>query len=369
MKITCQKSDLLNSVNIVLKAVPGKTTMPILECIIIDAMDGEIKLISNDMEMGIETIVKGEIAAEGDIAINARIFSDIVRKLPDSEIEMVTDDNYVLTISCDNSVFSIAGKASDEFPSLPEFEKNDALVMSQYTLRELVRQTVFSISDNESNKIMTGELFEIKNNNLRVVALDGHRIAIRKVELKQAFNDKKVIIPGKALNEISKILSGDADKEIKIYFTNMHALFEFDDTIVLSRLIDGEYFKVDQMIKNDYEIKVVINKKQFLDSIDRATLLIKETERKPIIINVNGDVVEINVSTGLGKMDCKIDVIKEGKDITIGFNPKYIMDVLKVVDDEEIFLFMTNSKSPCFIRNLEETYNYLVLPVTINTGA
>jgi len=366
MKIVCQKNELVNSVNIVMKAVPAKTTMPILECIIIDALDGVIKLVSNDMEMGIETLVRGEIAEEGEIAINARIFSEIVRKLPDSEITMETDDKYVLTIKCENSVFSITGKSSEEFPSLPEFEKNDAFVMSQYTLKEIVRQTVFAISDNESNKIMTGELFEIKNGLLRVVALDGHRIAIRKVELKEAYPNKKVIIPGKALNEISKILSGESDKEVRIYFTNMHAVFEFDDTIVLSRLIDGEYFKIDQMIKNDYETKIVINKKELLNSIDRVSPLIKETEKKPIVINVNGDSFEISISTNIGKMDDKINVIKEGKDILIGFNPKFIYDVLRVVDDEEIFIYMTNAKAPCFIRSAEETYNYLILPVTIN---
>ncbi len=369
MKIICQKSELQNGVNIVLKAIPAKTTMPILECIIIDVSDGFIKLISNDMELGIETIVKGEIENKGTIAINAKIFADIVRKLPDSTISLETDDNYVMTIKCEKSVFSISGKSGEEFPALPMIEKNDALVISQFLLKEIIQQTVFSISENENNKVMTGELFEINDNSLRVVALDGHRIAIRKVELKDSYDNKKVIVPGKALNEISKVLSGDIEKDVRIYFTDKHILFEFDDTLVLSRLIDGEYYKIDQMMTNDYDTKIVVNKKELLNCIDRATLLIKETEKKPIIINAEGDNFELKVNTSLGSMNENIDVIKEGDDIMVGFNPKFIMDVLRVVDDEEVFLYMTNPKAPCFIRNIEETYVYLILPVNFSASA
>jgi len=368
MKIVCQKSELLNGVNIALKAIPAKTTMPILECIVIEASEAGIKLTANDMELGIETIVKGDIADNGVIAINAKIFAEIIRKLPDSDITLESDDNFQMTIRCEKSVFQIAGKSSDEFPSLPEIMKKDALVISQFTLKELINQTVFSISENESNKIMTGELFEIKNNVLRVVALDGHRIAIRKVGLKNEFEDKKVIVPGKALKEISKILSGETEKEVFIYFTDRHILFEFDETLVLSRLIDGEYYKIDQMITSDYDTKIVVNKKEFLSCIDRATLLIKETEKKPIIINSIGEGFEMKVNTSLGSMNEDLEVIKEGKDITIGFNPKFLIEALRAIDDEEAFLFMTNPKAPCFIRDTEDNYIYLILPVNISAN-
>jgi len=366
MKIICQKSDLLNSVNIALKAVPVKTTMPILESIIIDSIDGCIKLIANDMEMGIETIVKGQIEEEGDIAVNAKTFSEIVRKLPDEDdICIETDDKYQLSISCGELFYKVPGRSSDEFPALPEYQKNEFIELSQFTLRDIIVQTVFSVAMNESNKIMTGELFEVSNGKLRVVALDGHRIALRQIELKESNLEKKVIIPGKALNEISKILSGDAESTVRVYFTTSQAVFEFDDTLVTLRLIDGEYFKVDQMIRADYKIKVVVNKKTLLNSIDRVSPLYKETEKKPIVIDVNGDNFEISLSTSLGNMKQSINVITEGESIKIGFNPKFIMDVLKVVDDEEIFMFMSGPKSPCFIKNTEENYTYLILPVTI----
>ena len=367
MKITCKKSEILNSVNISLKAVPAKSTMPILECIIIEVTDSTIKFITNDMELGIETIVNGLITESGSVAINAKIFSDIIRKLPDSDVVIETDTNYMTTISCEKSVFTIAGKSGEEFPALPKMEKNEPLILSQFSLKEIIRQTVFSISDNESNKIMTGELFEINGDTLKVVSLDGHRISIRNIELKNHYPSRKVVVPGKTLNEVSKILSGDADKDVSIFFTGKHIVFEFDNTTVVSRLIEGEYFKIDQMLSSDYETKVTINKKELLECIDRATLLVKEGDKKPIIINITDGVMELKINSTVGSMNEEIDITKQGKDLMIGFNPKFMIDALKVIDDEEIDIYLVNPKAPCFIRDVKGKYIYLILPVNFTT--
>ena len=262
MKLICSKSDLLNGVQIVSKAVPSKTTMSILECILVDASKGIIKLTANDTELGIDTIIDGQIIEKGIVALDAKIFLEIIRKLPDNDITIETDSNYKTVINCEKAQFTIIGKSGEDFSYLPVIEKNNPFILSQFTLKEAVRQTIFSISDNDTNKLMTGELFEINNDELRVVSLDGHRISIRKIKLKNSYAPQKVIIPGKTLNEISKILSGDAQKDISIYFTDKHALFEFDNTTVVSRLIEGEYFKIDQMLSNDYETKVKVNKKE-----------------------------------------------------------------------------------------------------------
>lgn len=368
MKILCQKSELLNSVNIVLKAVSTKSTMPILECLIIEVISDRIKLISNDMELGIETLVKGQIMEEGTIAINAKVFSEIIRKLPDNEVTVETDSNYTATITCEKAKFNIAGKTGEEFPFLPKIEKNNSITLSQFTLKEIIRQTVFSISDNESNKIMTGELFEIKGDELKVVSLDGHRISIRKIKLKEVYDETKVIVPGKTLNEISKILSGEITDEARLFFTEKHIVFEFDDTVVLSRLIEGEYYKIDQMLSNDYETKITINKKELFNCIDRATLLVKDSDKKPIIINITDNNIELKINSSIGSMNEEIDIKKEGKDILIGFNPKFLIDALKVIDNEEIDIYLFNPKAPCFIKDKEETYIYLILPVNFNTN-
>lgn len=369
MKIICSKSNLLRGVNIVSKAVPTRTTMAILECILIDASTNEIKLMANDMELGIETKIEGTIEERGIIALDAKIFSEIVRKLPDNDVVIETDASFKTVITCEKAKFNIVGKSGDDFSYIPFIEKNEAVVISQFSLKEVIRQTIFSIADNDNNKLMTGELFEIKDNQLKVVSLDGHRISIRYIDLKNNYSDKKVVVPGKTLQEISKIIGGSVDEDVMIYITDNHIVFEFDTTTVVSRLIEGEYFKIDQMLSTNYETKVKINKKELLDCIDRSTLLVKEGDKKPIIMNVTDGNMELKINSFIGSMNEDIDIEKEGKDILIGFNPKFFIDALRVIDEEEVSLYMVNPKAPCFIKDENEKFIYLILPVNFNTAA
>ena len=369
MKLICSKSNLLHGVNIVSKAVPTRTTMAILECILIDASANEIKLTANDMELGIETKIEGEIAERGVIALDAKIFSEIVHKLPDSDVTIETDASFKTTITCEKAKFNIVGKSGDDFSYIPYIERNEPIVMSQFTLKEVIRQTIFSIADNDNNKLMTGELFEIEENDLKVVSLDGHRISIRNIELKNNYSHKKVVVPGKTLQEVSKILPGSAEDEVSIFLTDNHIVFEFENTTVVSRLIEGEYFKIEQMLSSDYETKVKINKRELLDCIDRATLLVKEGDKKPIIMNITDGTMELKINSFIGSMNEDIDIAKEGKDILIGFNPKFFIDALRVIDEEEVTLYMVNPKAPCFIKDDEGTFIYLILPVNFNAAA
>ena len=340
MKLICSKSNLLRGVNIVSKAVPTRTTMAILECILIDASTNEIKLMANDMELGIETRVEGEIAERGVIALDAKIFSEIVRKLPDSDVTIETDASFKTVISCEKAKFNIVGKSGDDFSYLPYIEKNDAIVISQFTLKEVIRQTIFSIADNDNN-----------------------------IELKNNYENKKVVVPGKTLQEISKIVPGGVDDDVLIYLTDNHIVFEFDTTTVVSRLIEGEYFRIDQMLSSAYETKVIVNKKELLDCIDRATLLVKEGDKKPIIMNITDGSMELKINSFIGSMNEDIDIEKEGKDILIGFNPKFFIDALRVIDEENVSLYMVNPKAPCFIKDDEGKFIYLILPVNFNNAA
>lgn len=367
MKLVCPKSSLLSGVQIVSKAVSSKTTMSILECILIDSTKGLITLTGNDMDLGIETIIEGTIVEKGIIALDAKIFLEIVRKLPDNDVTIETDDSCKTTITCEKAKFTIIGKSGEDFSYLPVVEREDSIQISQFTLKEVVRQTIFSISDNDNNKLMTGELFEINGSQLKVVSLDGHRISIRKIELKDSYAPKKVVVPGKTLNEVSKILPGGADQMVTISFTAKHIVFEFENTVVVSRLIEGEYFRIDQMLSSDYETKLRVNKKEFLSCIDRATLLVKEGDKKPIIITITDEKMELKINSVLGSMNEDIEIEKVGKDLMIGFNPKFMIDALRVIDDEEVELYMVNPKAPCFIKNPEESYIYLILPVNFTT--
>ena len=273
MKIVCNKSDLVKSTNIVMKAVSNKTTMPILESILIEAENDLIKMTGNDMEMGIETIVYGTINVTGAVLVEAKMFFEVIRKMPSDIITIETSENNII-ITSDKSEIKLAMKNKDEFPALPDIEKQTKVTISQFTLREMIRKTIHSISTNESSKLMTGELFEINNEEFKITSLDGYRISIRKVNLKESYDPIKVVIPGKTLNEIIKIINGGIEDEVNIYFDQRHVLFEFDETIVLSRLIEGEYYRIDQMLSGDYETKVEVNKSELSGCIERASLQI-----------------------------------------------------------------------------------------------
>ena len=363
MKFICSKANLLNGVQTVSRAVPNKTTMSILECILVDTTKGVIKLTANDTDLGIETVIEGDIIEKGQIALDAKIFLDIVRKLPDSDVTLHVDNSMKTIITCEKAKFTIIGKSGEEYTFLPSIERIDSISISQFALKEVVRQTIFSIAENDSNKVMSGELFELNGNILKVVSIDGHRISIRKINLKESYPSKKVIIPGKTLSEVSKIIPGDADKDVQIFFTGKHVLFEFDQTVVVSRLIEGEFFTIYQMLSSDYETKVTINRRNLLDSIERATLLVKEGDKKPIIISVTDEIMYLKINSTVGSMNEEIEINKQGKDIMIGFNPKFMIDALRVIDDEQIDIYMVNPKAPCFIKDSEENYNYMILPV------
>lgn len=365
MILTFNKEQLLTALNTVSKAVPTKTTSTILECILFDATTGKIKLTGNDMELGIETKVEGNIIEPGKIALEAKLICDIIRKLEGGGehvyIETITQG--LTKIRCGKTVFQIQGLDGEEFSYLPYIEKDHFITLSQFTLKEVIRQTLFSAAVNDSNKMMCGELIEVHENIAKFVTLDGHRISIRNILLRENYDDMKVIVPGKTLNEISRIISGDNEKEIRIYFSTNHILFEFDNTIVVSRLIEGQYFKIEHMLSSDYELKINVNKNKFLSTIDSATILIKENDHKPIILDIKDGVVKTTVKSSAGSMDDEIEAIKTGKDLMIAFNPKFLIDALKVIDDEYIDIYMTNSKAPCFIRDSDGNYTYLVLPV------
>lgn len=366
MKFTCTKNNFNNGINIALKAIPGKTTMPILECVVIEAKNDCIKLTTNDMQLGIETKVPAQVDQDGIILVNAKMIADIVRRLPDEDVNFEVDENNNILLFCGKSKFNIPGLGSEEFPMLPKIDIEKKISLSQFTLKEMIRQTIFSISDNESNKILTGELFEINEDEFKIASLDLVRVSIRKIKLKESYEHIKVVIPGKTLNEISKILTGDMEDEVTISFSKNHVLFEFDETLVISRLIEGNFYNIEQMLKNNYETKVKINKNEFFGCIDRATLLLREAEKKPVILNIRDNEIQMEMNTKIGSMDEEVTAEKDGKDLRIAFNPKYIIDVLKVIDDEDVYLYLFNSNAPCFIKNNEESYIYLILPVNLN---
>ncbi len=366
MKIICNQIDLLNGVNTVLKAVSTRTTMPILECILLKSTLNGFKLTTNDLEIGIESQVEAQVIEPGSVAIEAKILSEIVKKLPDNDIEITVDENNRATIRCEKSKFTISGQPSEEFIPIPEVTKNQYISISQLQLKEMIRQTIFSTAVEEIRPVTTGELFEIKNDELCIVSIDGHRVSLRRIQFKNAPEDIKVVIPGKTLNEISKLLSTEDDKEVKIYFNNKHVLFEFEQSMVVSRLLEGEFPDYVDIFSRDYETLVKVNKKQFHMSIERAALMSRGSKKSPIKIVMQENKMIITSNTEIGNVYEEVDIEKEGKDMEIAFNPNYLIDILKVIDDETLYLQFTNAHNPCIFKPIEgDVFQYLVLPIKI----
>ncbi len=372
MKLQFKKTDLINAINIVSKAVPSKTTTSIQECILVDASNGKIELVGNDSEFGIQTVSTGSILEPGKVALEAKVFSEIIRRLPESEnmeVLIETDERNNTIITCENSVFKIIGRDGNEFTALPRIDKSQSVSISQFTLKQVISQTIFSIAANDSNKKMTGELFEVNADTFTVTSLDGHRISIRRVKLNQSYPDAKAIVPGKALNELSKVLSGGMYDEVIIYFSANHIMFEFNDTLVVTRLIDGEYFHVAQMLSEDYETKIVVNRKKFMECLDRSTIFVKENDKQPMVMRIEENVLGLKVKTDIGAMDAEIAIRKTGNDLMIGFNPRFLLDAMRTIEEDEVTIYMSIPRSPCFIRDDQKTYTYMILPVNFNADA
>lgn len=363
MKIICTKADLVKSINTSLRAVSSRSTLPVLECILVQAENNQIHFISNNTELGIDTKVIGMVMEPGKVAIPAKIFSEIVRKLPDTDITITADKDHNVMIVSGKAKFAISGQSGEDFTYLPEVEREKGVKVSKEKFSKLIAQTIFSISTTETNKLMTGELVEINDRNLRMVSLDGHRISIRNMELEEAAEAEKIIVPGKTLNEINKLPVDDSDDTLYLYFTKNHILFETSDTVMVSRLIEGEYFSYEKMMNDSYEIKLIVDRQKFINCLDRSLLFVKEGDKRPIILDITDTNCNINISSALGTMNEDIEVEKTGKDIAIGFNPRFLMDALRAIDDEKVTLHMTNGKSPCYISDAEKTYTYFVLPV------
>ena len=366
MKLTCEKQTLINNINIVSKAVSTRTTLPILECILLSADSNGLKMTSNDLEMGIETgYMEAQIIENGLIALEAKMFFEIVRRLPDEGWVLIeTGENNVVIIKCGKTEFKIMAQSGDEFPVLPAIEKINEYKLNSNTLKNMIRQTIFSVSVDESKPVLTGELLEIEENSLTVVAVDGFRVSYRNEPLEGDNDNISVVVPSKTLNEISKILPND--EEISMYFTDKHVLVQMPECTVVSRLLDGEFLKYKQIFTMDYNTVVKCNRDELLRSLERASLISKETKKNPVKLSIEGDVVKITSNTESGTSYDEILVETEGEDISIAFNPRYLIDMLKVIDDHYIFMQFTTPLSPCIIHG-EEPYNYkyLVLPLRI----
>ena len=365
MKTNIYRANLLKGIKVASRAVTTKAAMPILASLKIESDAGKLKLTGNNLELGIETSVDAVVLESGGFCVDARLFAEVIAKLPESEVNLSTAKNQ-LHIKCEKSEFKLPIKEdTSEFSSLPKVEETGNVEISELTMKDMIRQTIFCTSDNEAQKMMAGIHMEVKSNALTFCALDGHRIAQRKVDLAGSNSDCEMTIPGKSLAEVSKIMAGEADKKVRIAFNEKLACFFMEETKIITRLIEGKYFDVKRMMTLSGDIRITANRNDLISVIDRASLLIQETDKKPMIFKAK-DRLYVELKSGLGSMKEELEIEKEGEDITIGLNHRFMMEALRAIDDENVTMCMINSKNPCVIKG--ENYIYIVLPITIKSN-
>ena len=369
MKIVCYKDNLLKALNSVVKGVASKTTNPILEGILIQTNDNQIKLTTYDMELGIEYIIDSEVKQQGSTVVNAIMFSEIIRKLPDSEIYITLNENNLLEIECEGALYKLTTMNPDEFPELPKIEVENSIDLEQNMLKNMIKRTIFAVSTEENRQIFTGCLFEVENNKLNVVAVDGFRLALRSIYLPVKVSDFKAVIPGKTLNEINKILS-DSFENIKIGISKNQALFEMENCKIVSRTLDGEFLNYKSVIPSTWETRIRVNKNNLQDSFERISLIsassIEKEKKYPVKVSVDIGKILISCTNQTGEAKEEIFISTEGKNIEVGFNPKYFLDALKSIDDEEVFVEFGTNISPCLIKPIQNNeYVYMILPIRL----
>ena len=368
MKFVCEKDNILKAINSVTKAVAVRTTMPILEGILIQTNDNEVKFTTYDLELGIEYIINCNVQEQGSTVVNSIMFSEIIRKLPDSDIKITLNENNLLVIECEGSLYKLATMNPEEFPELPKINVENSLEIEQNSLKDMIRKTIFAVSTEENRPIFTGCLFEIRNNKLNVVAVDGFRLAWKSKFLQSSVNDFSAVIPGRTLNEINKILTDSFDT-IKIGVSKNQALFEMENCKIVTRLLDGEFLNYASVIPETWETRIRVDKNAIQNCFERVSLIsassIEKEKKYPVKVNVEIGKVVISCTNQTGDAKEEMFVETEGQNLEAGFNPKYFLDALRAIDDPEVFIDFGSSISPCIIRPTEENgdYIYMVLPI------
>ena len=369
MKFSCEKALLQAAISTTSRAVSPKSSIPALEGILLEA-GNDLRLTGYNLETGIRTIVPADIREEGTLVLGARLFGEIVRKLPD-DIVTFQSENYMVNIKCGMSEFNILGTDPEEFPELPTVEYQNSLILPQSRLKAMISQTLFAVSDNESRPIHTGSLFEVDSNGLTIVSVDGYRLALRHeaIDKKEGAETFSFVVPGAALSEGEKICS-DVDEPASVTQGARHVMFKVGDTMLVSRRLEGEFLAYRQAIPRNNTIHVEGETRALLSSIDRVSLIISDKLKSPLRCVFDSNLLKISTKTAIGDAYDECPLSGDGGGLEIGFNNKYLMDALKAAPADKVRLELTTGVSPCVILPTEgeENFLYMVLPVRLKAG-
>lgn len=365
MYIECNKHNLLNGINTVIKAVSNRSTLDILSCILLISDREGFRLIGNDLKLSIETSnINAEIFEKGSVALDAKLFSDIIRNLPTDNVSLKVDENFNCQISSGKSIFNIKGFDGEQFPKPESLEiKNNEIKIKSNILKTMIKKTIFSVGTEENRPILTGELLKFNNKKFNVVAIDGYRVSWRNTEI-DCDNYLELVVPAKTLNEVCRLLPDD-ESLVTLVFSDVNIMFIVDNCKIVSRLLDGEYLNYENLFYNNFPIEVIANTSDLLTAISRATIVSDDSKKTEITLTISDKFMNIYANTSVGTLNEDVSINCDSEeDLIIHFNARYLIDVLNAIEDEQVKLFFQSNKSPCIITGIENnSYNYLVLPI------
>lgn len=364
MKIICKRQSLVEAVSNVQRAVSSKSTLPALEGILLKTNSQAVELCGYDLELGITTFIKAEVQEEGEIVLSAKLFSDIVRRLPGDSVTITVDEKLIVGIQSGVAEFSIVGIPSSEYPELPSVTGATQLSMTHALLKSMIKQTLFAVADTDSKPIHTGTLFEIQGGVIRLVSVDGYRLALRRENV-NCEEELHFVVPGKTLGEVLKLLS-DEEKTLSISVGRRHIIFEINEYSVISRLLDGEFLDYNAAIPASFTTEVDVQTRSFIDSVERVSLLITDRLKSPVRCIFDDGEVKISCTTSIGKANDELMAAIRGDSVEIGFNNRYLLDALRNTDTDEVKVQLNGPLSPMKVVPKEgDSFLFLVLPVRL----
>lgn len=369
MKFSCEKYLLQNAISISSRAVASKSPIPSLEGLLLEA-GSKIKVTGYDLKKGIYTSFPADISEPGSIVLGGRLFGEIVRSLPDGIVTINSGERNMTTITCGKAEFSIIGSDSGDYPELPSVDYQHSVSLTQETMKKMINETNFAVSDNESRPVYTGALFEIDNKSLTIVAVDGYRMALRREEIKESdIENTSFIVPGTALSDVEKICSGD-EESISITIGSKHISFSIGDTVLVSRRLEGEFLNYAKTIPSEFKVRLGADRLQLQRTVDRVSLIIDDRIKNPLRCTFGLDSVNMTCVTPLGKAEDICPLTGDGEQIEIGFNNRYLLDALKAAPAEKIYICLNNGTSPCIIlpEDGSDKFLYMILPVRLKAG-
>jgi DNA polymerase III subunit beta len=369
MKLVCTKERLQHAVQTVQKAIATKTPLPILTGIYLEAKENRLQLQATDYEVGISCTIEAVIEEEGAVVLSGRYFQELVRRLPGETVEISSSqEDRTIKISSNNSQFNLLSLPPEEFPVLKPVSGENVLQLKDTTLRDLIKKTVFACASDEARPIFTGGLLEVEDSEIRMVATNTHRLALKKEKIEEGKSNVKMIIPGKILNELAKLLSSEDPQDVTLSWQKNQVGIAYDNVFINSRLIEGQFPDYKKVIPPTYSTTIKINTDQFLDAVERVSLLAREGEYNVIKFSFEKETVVITSNNpDVGKAYETVPAEKTGNDVEIAFNAKYVSDILKNLDSQELLFSLNNSLSPAHIKPWDDdNYTYIITPVRTN---